>query len=117
MCSEGIVHNRFVSKKQSVARKMWMTECAQTKCGQSGCVVTRRMTIEIFSKRRVRNREGVETDVVDTKCAQSSCVEKRGCLSTDRFVQNFVKNFLIVYGTKRRRVEYRSRKFPRLFLQ
>ena len=32
MCSKGIVHNRFVSKKQSEARKMWMTECAQTKC-------------------------------------------------------------------------------------
>ena len=32
-------------------------------------------------------------------------------------MQNFVKNFLIVYGTKSRRVEYRSRKFPRLFLQ
>ena len=79
MCSKGIVHNRFVSKKQSVLRKMWMTECAQTKYGQSGCVVTRRMTIEMCSKRRVRNREGVETDVVDTKCALSSCVGKRGC--------------------------------------
>ena len=32
-------------------------------------------------------------------------------------MQNFVKNFLIVYGTKSRRVEYRSRKFPRLFLR
>ena len=64
---------------KSVATKMWMTECAQTKCGKSGCVVTRRMTIEMCSKRRVRNREGVETDVVDTKCAQSSCVGKRGC--------------------------------------
>ena len=29
----------------------------------------------------------------------------------------FVKNFLIVYGTKSRRVEYRSRKFPRLCLR
>ena len=56
-----------------------MIECAQTKCRQSGCVVTRRMTIEMCSKRRVRNQEGVETDVVDTKCAQSSCVGKRGC--------------------------------------
>ena len=32
-------------------------------------------------------------------------------------MQNFVKNFLIVYGTKSRRVEYRSRKFPRLFVR
>ena len=32
-------------------------------------------------------------------------------------MQNFVKNFLIVYGTKSRRAEYRSRKFPRLFLR
>ena len=31
-------------------------------------------------------------------------------------MQNFAKNFLIVYGTKSRRVEYRNRKFPRLFL-
>ena len=30
-------------------------------------------------------------------------------------MQNFAKNFLIVYGTKSRRVEYHSRKFPRLF--
>ena len=30
-------------------------------------------------------------------------------------MQSFVKNFLIVYGTKSRRVERRSRKFPRLF--
>ena len=65
----------FVSKKQSVARKMWMTDCAQTKCGQSGCVVARRMTIEM----RVRNRECVETVVVNTECPQSSCVGKRGC--------------------------------------
>ena len=58
-----------------------MTECAQTKCWKSGCVVTRRMTSEMCSKRRVRNREGVETDVVDTNCAQSNCVGKRGCPS------------------------------------
>ena len=32
-------------------------------------------------------------------------------------MQNFVKNFLIVYGTKSRRVEYRSGKFLRLFLR
>ena len=32
-------------------------------------------------------------------------------------MQNFVKNFLIVYGTKSRKVEYRSRKFARLFLR
>ena len=32
-------------------------------------------------------------------------------------MQNFVKNFLIVYETKSRRVEYHSRKFPRLFLR
>ena len=32
-------------------------------------------------------------------------------------MQNFMKNFLIVYGTKSHREEYRSRKFPRLFLR
>ena len=32
-------------------------------------------------------------------------------------MQKFVKNFLIVYGTKSCRVEYRSRKYPRLFLR
>ena len=32
-------------------------------------------------------------------------------------MQNFAKNFLIVYGTKSRRVEYRSWKFPRFFLR
>ena len=78
-CIEAIVHNRFVSKKKSVARRMWMTECAETKYGQSGCIVTRRIIIEMCSKRRDRNGDGVETDVVYTKCAQSSCVGKRGC--------------------------------------
>ena len=58
---------------------MGMTECAQRKYGQSGCVVTTGMTIGMCSKRRVRNQDGVETDVVDTKCAQSSYVGKRGC--------------------------------------
>ena len=38
-------------------------------------------------------------------------------INNRRFVQNFVKNFLIIYETKSRRVEYRSRKFPRLFLR
>ena len=32
-------------------------------------------------------------------------------------MQNFVKNFLIVYETKSRRVEYRSQKFPQFFLR
>ena len=46
------------------------------------------MTIEMCSKRRVRNREGVETDVVDTKCAQSSRVEKRGCRHFSRILES-----------------------------
>ena len=73
---------------------MWMTECAQTKCGQSVFVVTRRMTIEMCSKSRVRNREGVENDVVDPKCAQSSCVgkKKRGADTKYQLVKkNFTK--------------------------
>ena len=49
-----------------------MTECAQMKCGQSGCVVTRRITIEMCSKRRVRNRDGVETNVVEELVDRSS---------------------------------------------
>ena len=54
---------------------------------------TPRMIIEMCSKRRVRDREGVETDVVNTKFAQSSCVGKRGCL-----LDNKKKTTLLIFS-------------------
>ena len=40
------------------------------------------MTIEMCSKRRVRNREGVETDVVNKGSAKSAVQQRRAAFQT-----------------------------------
>ena len=52
------------------------------------------MTIAMFSKKRVPNRDGVEMDMVDTKCAQWSSVQKIDCRFF-AFLQHRIFFFLI----------------------